>query len=446
VVPQPVAIELDVADAWEPPERPPPRPFIRRTALTLLLLLALLGTLVAARPAASLDARYTVSGEGLQYVRADDRMLYVVRSVERTTRLEAYRLKDGRLLWSVQRGGLSTLVDVAPDRVLLSEVNTSTEAADLIALDGDTGHEVWRRPSAAIVYHDGSSVSDVLMAERAVPGTDQSQPQPLTVLDPATGAVRWTLESPPGSVRTYDYGGTDRTRHPRVSIGQLDPDGTFTLRDGRSGTVLRSARLHPSEPVTDTQANGDWLLTFGTGEPERRTSAVYDLRTGGEVWRRIDRLDDRSSAFWCGDHVLCSSDGVNVTAIDVATGRRLWHTAIGETILATPDDTRLISTSSHITGNGQTVGDSVILDAATGAAVLHLPTWQTIDAASWPRVIAVHPTVFGSGVIAALDAATGDIDVFARVKPLYGPANCLMTADFVVCQADGIAVWPIPSF
>jgi outer membrane protein assembly factor BamB len=450
-VPSAAAIELDVSDPWEPPERPPARPFIRRTLAVVLLLLALLGGFTAAQPRTSLETSFELSREGVQDVRVDERAIYLLRTTNVDTVVEAYRLRDGHELWRFRQAGILSLADLAGGRVVLSKPNAGADGSDLFALDAADGRLVWRRTSVWMAYHNTSGVADVVMVEPATPGDSDLKPlvtrvRPLSALDPRTGAVRWTMVTPPGAVRTYDYLGTDRTRQLRLGVAQLDPDGTFTLRRGTDGTVLRRARLAVSGAVAVFSLNTDWLLAYATGDAGLARSTAYDLRTGRAVWRQPDRSPDRAtpgtSVTWCGTGLLCSSDGAVTTAIDVATGRELWQRPDGDGI-TDGGGHGLIASSSHITDAGQTVRDTAILDAATGAVRLALPDWQVVDGARWPWLIAVRPTGPGMGVVSRLDARTGSAAVFGRIRALFGPANCMATAEFLICDAEALMVWRI---
>jgi hypothetical protein len=200
-VPSVAEIELDVSEPWEPPERPPPRVQFRRAGAAVVVAVLTLVALVADRPTASFAPLYRIGGDGLQSYQADAHTIYVTRKADAGTAVEAYRLGDGRLLWSVRRPGLAMVAAFGDGRVILSEPELESPRLDfsvLTGLDAADGREVWRRSSIGLLHFDGSA-HDVWLIEGYVTDGDA---------DVATDRPLEGIDAP-------GRRGAGRRRHPR---------------------------------------------------------------------------------------------------------------------------------------------------------------------------------------------------------------------------------------
>lgn len=463
-MPPATLIELDVSTPWEPPEPPLRRHHALRWLALALLLVGLFVGVGGAQRAPSLDPVATIKPDGLTDVRVTADRLFVLRQVDfNRIDLEAYRLRDGARLWSTPLDSPVDFVDATEDRVVLngSATGGGDQATVLMAIDGATGAEAWRRPGyAPAVYHlfggGGTVVTDPY-----IPRTEEEQQsgptgrvRQLIGLDIRTGAPRWTLTTPRGTLRSFLYldslTGRDDTLNvngsfPRFSIGELAPDGTLTVHSAVDGGVTRTGKIDMPARVDSFDVFGDRLITYEAGQDIVPTGGVFDLRTGHRLWALPS--SEESGPVWGCRPLLCSGTESSIAVLDPDTGRVRWQLdqwvsvqAFGGHMLAMRTDGNGADTANNPTG-------ALVLDTLSGRPLHRVVDWDPIGPESWPNLIVMRRAAKngGAALIGRLNVDTGEVDVFARAERWYAPPTCFTVAKFLVCRNGLVSIWRLPS-
>jgi len=444
-------IELDLLVPWEPPERPRPRRPVRRGLAVLVVLAAALALLGGSQHATLLGTTFRIDGSGYQDMRNDGHTLFVLREVDlNRSVIDAYRLSDGRLLWSQRRGHVSMLIDVSHGVLLMHVPEPATQSTDpsvIVALDVRDGHEVWRRSDYAPAIYEATTGAGVLVVDPYLPDNIEDQTQQerrsrkLVGLDIRTGATMWSRVTPAGSIRGY-VSRRDDTDGTTYTISELDPDGTLRILDPDTGDIAPTAKLHGVGPVAGYDISGDLMTTFRVGQNGPQGVTVFDLRTGDKLWAEPPSRQTVPMS-WCGP-VLCSDDGSGTTVVDPRTGRTLWRTA--PKFHAWPLDDTHMSTVGDSSATGDWSTGGAVQDLRTGAVLRQLGGWFLVDSAAWPKLVVLGRDGPESGLIGLMDATTGHTTVFGRMAKLYAEPNCVVEGEFFLCRTGaGLVAFRIPT-
>ena len=165
----------------------------------------------------------------------------------------------GELLWRVDVGALASQPRTHEGAVLVG-----TAAAEIVALNGDNGRELWRRPTRAAVSAPVLSHFDTVFVGDTG-GT-------VYALDPAIGGERWSRA----------LGGSFQVAAAALysTVFVCGDDGRVTALDARSG--LPTWRFELGDRCTGLPAVHDGMLYVGTFE--HRLHALNAIN-GEELWR-----------------------------------------------------------------------------------------------------------------------------------------------------------------
>ncbi len=225
--------------------------------------------------------------------------------------------------------------------------------------DPETGAPRWSEPTALGVW----TFADLVVG-LACP---QTSPCTLTARDPDTGTVRWQAKLP-GDGRPLAglnhrlsgvraLGRTDPAPQPVPPLLGFPVEGEVQVFDSGDGTRLRA---YPNRPATRATVVGDRVLvTSATPEPGggqgcRYAVAARDPRTDRSAWRRDGYDLHTSSALGCeqradptgGGGLLAGTgpDGRDVV-LDADTGAEVLHTDKAESLLNVNDRLAVLRTA-----------------------------------------------------------------------------------------------------
>jgi PQQ-like domain len=428
-------IEL-VADAPAAP-RPPTRRHRRLApAVTALLVLTLTGatptsTVVWRRAAAvALPASDA-------FALAGDRLF--VSGASGTT---AYRLDPRRRLWQVPApaGAPDTPVQLqsAGDALLVQR------GAAAAVLDPATGATRWTSPTPLTPLPGGRTV--LAQDPQFRPGTeyDESSGAPGPLYFTATGVPH--TEPPLRTVLTGYDAGTGRRLWSAAVPGSVDvaPDtgrpaflvvaaAGLSLRDAGTGAVLRERPLH-APGVAYSEVAGD-LVLLRYAEPDGGTVVhAYALDTLAPRWQSREQAQPGPAPSCAG--LPCVQAGGAITVLDPASGVPRWR--------ADRLVDRLVAFGRYtleLVGDGTWASPVRAVDRVTGAPLVDLSDWATYARGQGQ----------GALVLSRADAAAGtDFGLlqpgWRAVRPLgrapEALADCSADQRFVACRGgDGVAVW-----
>jgi outer membrane protein assembly factor BamB len=266
----------------------------------------------------------------------------------------ALDLETGEEIWRVAlRGRVASSPALAGDLALFTTIR-----GDVIALDAATGEQAWRRRVGGAVES-----SPLVVDGSAYIGTLSGR---VMKLDARTGGVRWTARAT-GEVKASlalagrnvvvgDYGGN-------VSAYRVS-DGALAWRTESPGEQLRGPGRFYGGPAV---AYGRVFI----GNVNGRVVAL-DRDTGEVAWVRV--LDDfvYSSPSVADGLVHVGSYDRHLYALDAVSGRIRWSVDFGERISGSPSvigDVVYASTLARVPREGRTLG----LDARTGEQLLDFP-------------------------------------------------------------------------
>ncbi|MEU0334964.1 serine/threonine-protein kinase [Streptomyces sp. NPDC006193] len=299
----------------------------------------------------------------------------------------ALSVSDGRLLWRRPVGTRSTS---GPPVVSGGLVQPYTDGGSRLAgLDPATGEEVWRRrlPAGTTVRYAGDTA--------LLTGADGT----VTGVDGATGAAR-------------RLGGVPGSGVPSFAAFPGDPSAYAT----RTSADARSTRVTAVDPRTgrvrwDARLRG-WLKPFAAQDGSVFFLAVdsaygaqeivrYTPGTGATRRVALPSVLDGAHATVRGGVVYVLAAGGSLDAVDVGSGRRLWHletsvsrgsapVAQGGHVYVTASDGRLLAVDAR---TGRLTGQTRARLGADSSRVVSGPAAPVVVGG---RVLAAAPdgTVF----------------------------------------------------
>ncbi|KOV97670.1 serine/threonine-protein kinase [Streptomyces sp. NRRL B-3648] len=294
---------------------------------------------------------------------------------------------DGGLLWRRSVGTSSTS---GPPAVSGGLVQPYTDGGSRLAgLDPATGEQVWQRrlPAGTTVRYAGGTA---LLA-----GADGT----LTGVDGATGATRWRGAVPGrGAAAFVAFPG-----EPVAWAARTSADGTstrVTAVDPETGRVRGDVRLRGwLKPFAARDGSVFFLAVdsaYGAEEIVRYTPA-----TGATKRVALPSVLDGAHATVHGNVVYVLATGGSLDAVDMASGRHLWHleTSVsrgsvpvvqGGRVYFTASDGRLLAVDAR---KGRLVGQTPARLGANSARVMSTPP---APVPAGDRVLAAAPdgTVF----------------------------------------------------
>ncbi|MER7009695.1 PQQ-binding-like beta-propeller repeat protein [Dactylosporangium sp. NPDC000555] len=374
-----------------------------------------------------------VRGEGVTAVDGDKSAMYVISR----NALASYRTLDGSRRWTVPVAAGAQLLEVDDTRVVIGVDDPSSRARSIVlGLDAVTGAQVWQQTSYVPALSGCACADGVVVVERYPPDGDPEQERQrstpdLAGIDVRTGAVRWSLVTPPESRRNFPLIQPDR-----VQIIVLDPDGSLLVHSAETGEVVQTVHLESPRPVAGLARNRNRLLTYESGLGSMVNGRVFDLATGRMLWGRTT-APSGESLWWCGRALCAQEQHGPIVVLDPDTGHEQWHLD-GWKSLSGVGDQYLLATPST------PGGVNLVLDAASGRIVRRIDGWQPIGTRSGTRLL-VSRDDGASSLVARLDVKTGGVTVLGRSAGRASPQACVFVSTWLACQTDQdrVSVWPV---
>gem|GEM_PF-1681596 len=381
-------------------------------------------------------------------VLAGDRLLVTSAAAQgaaTTWQLSAYDVLDGELRWTVPFDAASwrlRQVRQTGDVVLVGP-RSGPGTGSTVILDAQTGQTRWVAPDGLVLTDDGRTA---LIDEPDGAGATSST---LRAVDLATGDELWRADL---AVPTEVLAG---------SAGQallVGTDGRAEVRDGRDGTVLRTADLgEVSRP--DSMA-GTLLVRQWRGGELGVTG--YDPATLRQLWHRPVRYGP-GRITGCGE-LICFPDDSRIEAVDPVTGRTVWRVPAdlvvdfdsylvaysvspdGGSGAAADGDGRGYPASAAVADASADAGSGSgrIIDPGTGRTLLPLSAWETeLEGRGDATFVGYRqPTETGPAWLAVL--APAGPETVRMVGSVPGPVGgCVGDRSTIVCRlgADAISIW-----
>ena len=232
--------------------------------------------------------------------------------------IQALDARTGSVIWSRRvwhgtesnapstgRGGVQSNAGVVPQGVLTLDAVKSLSYA---LLGADTGKPLWRHkmPDADMCDLRAVGGNGYLLCSDA--GGEKAR---VIRIDPATGAVRWTV-GVSGSLTLVGQAGG------RLLFidGGAESYRTLTTIDITDHTK-RTVRLAHPAPGDSTSTVSDGTVFFA--DSSGRVQAV-DPRTGRRLWDSRTSVESPGPPLAFGGHVFIASPGGRLAALDRATG------------------------------------------------------------------------------------------------------------------------------
>ncbi|GAA3724120.1 hypothetical protein GCM10022225_01220 [Plantactinospora mayteni] len=440
--------ELTAASRPEPvgPVRAATRGAVRRrmprSGLLAAVLVGLLGTVAAGGPSPRPWPEATIPTRLGSIVLADRDWMFVVeprRSGRGAPELAAYRLPAAEQSWRVT---LSTdavgSLQVVGEHLLLARYPEPllSRAARLTVLDLSAGAVVWEREASLLVVGNGGELVLWATAEDWQPGAE-SRPGRLEAVDPASGAVRWSLPVPAGALPSFDTTVVDPAAPVRASTLVLAlPSGRVEVRDLGTGAVVRAVQLPP--PSAGPQAN--WRAEIAAGlflVYEESTVTAYGLPWLDRRWSVRTQPAVEQGPFGCGADLCSLRRPRGVRVWDAGTGGTRWSDERWTGIWAVGD--ALVAARA---GTGPTEALSV-LDPATGRVLADLGAWGLLTPHG-SRFVAVRYGADRRAWVVEFDPATWRSRLLAVLPGVSD--DCGLTATALHCRRldASIGVWRLP--
>ena len=303
---------------------------------------------------------------------------------------------SGKVIWQFAAGGP---VHSSP-AVARGLVIAATLAGRIFAVSESSGALRWSIQTGATLPKNVSPAGDwdffvsspVVVGQTIVIGAGDGN---VYALDLTTGKEQWRVKTG-GKVRatpsvkdgTVVVGGWDG----RVYAIELATSKTRWVHRTVGDTLDLKREGYDRRAIQSTAAIADGNVFFGS-----RDDGFYavDFATGERKWRSSHRTSwvVGSPAVRDGKAYVGSSDGHFIHAMEVASGRELWRTAVGSNVLSSPvltGDLLVVGTGN--TGSGR--GELLALDAASGTVRWRLPLGDAV----WSS-----PVVAGSEIYIGCD-------------------------------------------
>ncbi|MEV4622657.1 PQQ-binding-like beta-propeller repeat protein [Asanoa sp. NPDC049573] len=406
-------IEIERDRDWQPPE---PQPWSTRTRLiaTALALALAAGVYFAgvARPSSLAPMLLRVgTAEALAL---DDSRAYVSGG----NMIRAYDLGAGTQLWSVRVVGLSSLLTLGDDRLVVATVDVG-QRPSVEVLDALTGAVVWHRQTRFV-----GIAGDVVV----VNGPAEGDRVPLRGLSVTDGTPRWTAVLEP----TVTIAGDARTL--RSSQVEVSP-GHLRVRDLASGRiVVDTPQTATGPPESATVVGGTALLV-----DQKNMITAYDTGDGRSLWRVPLPVVGVYSAFGdCGSYI-CHINDRGTVALDRLTGRQAWRST--KRYLSVPVDEEhmfVAETFGGFEGPG-----TAVLDPRNGEVRADPAPWRALGVIDGAELLVWRYDGPRQQLLGLFDAYSARTRIIGRADGWIVPPTCVTSLRHVLCaDAFDFAVWP----
>jgi len=242
--------------------------------------------------------------------------------------------------------------------------------------------------------------------------------------DATTGHQLWTVrfgDPSDDSVQAFAVSGTTLVVATDDCQSVSDPDGSLTAYDVASGHVLWT--VHRDAPFY--QLAVDQGVAVGSGaDAGAAVTTAYKISNGHVLWNHAN-IDVTGGVSAHGRVLLSAQFGEGgASAVDITTGRRIWHTAKGWTaVAASPAGDRFLVT----------VGTNLLsVNAATGAV-----QWTATGDAGRVATDGTRIYVSVGNELLALNAATGAPQWHASVAAALSYGRPIVAGGVVYAAVPG---------
>lgn len=276
-------------------------------------------------------------------------------------------------------------------------------------------------------------------AETAPPVERPGMDDTLVGVDISTGRMLWRSRQAPNAASSIIV--QDRSAAAvLLRWADIDADETLHIHDMDSGREIGSVRLGTSGAVSSFSIAGDAVLVSLVDDP---AFYVFDRATGRLRWQRT--AERAQEPFWLCGNTICHMIGGwdaprGMEGLDLRTGRRRWFLD-GWTGFFELGDRHLLA--AKVDGSERLA----LVDVDSGAVVRPVGRWKAFTAGGWPRFLAWQLDADGStALLAQVDATSGEVAVFGRLKETYESPRCEIDGPVLVCAGlRGLSVWRLPA-
>ncbi|AGL20191.1 PQQ-binding-like beta-propeller repeat protein [Actinoplanes sp. N902-109] len=415
---------------------PPPARYYRRAGLLVcaLLVLALGG---AAPQVSMLWQRTARLPTGNADFAIGDGRVFTVAFTAAAPPITAWSAGTGRRLWSVpgppgDTEGRYTLYAGISGLLIVTVGDTTT------VLDAATGALRWQTPAAlqTLDTHTG-----LLVEERFRPGTGYDPNSGDPGLLYGTGLGNLHTEPPVSTaLRGVDLA-TGRTRWTASTPGPAATTATaaglvviaagrITLRSAATGAVLRERPAERSTQPAWGEAVGRVLLVHHGSPGEAGALVAYDTRTLDRLWAR-DQPDSQGNPVTCTG-LICLLSRTDVLVLDPATGAERWRSDRTMDLVGAGDTTVLELYPG--------ADPKAVADRRTGTPLLALDSWTGYAALPGNRGFLLLRSEGSDKLLAVLPTGARTVRPLGRVPA--GMTPCLPDKAFVACRVQsGVEVY-----
>lgn len=437
-------IELDLDAPPAPaPSRPPLRYFRYVTVFAATILVLALGAAAAPPPIVWQRAGLVpLTGAGVSFQLVGG-VLYAIDGNDNRRTTTAWSVHPLRKLWSrsdnLQLDPSGTVIrDPGAALSLVGGDLLQRSGSEVTVLDPATGRIRWSSPVPLL---DQAGGTGIVQETDFAPGTeyDQESGDPGQLYFSADG-VPHTRPPERTVLRALDLT-TGRERWRMVERGSVlvnaagsaryvvvAADG-MSLVDGASGTVVRQHAV-PGREVTFPEAVGDLLIVRQF--PDQITA--FGLDTLEQRWQINEAADDIDVGSCTG--LVCRGGTRGTAVLDSRTGAPIWR--IGPHL-------DLVRYGGEVVEQQESDGTPLaVLDSRTGAVRTPLTGWHTLtvtSAATDPLVLFRPEPGTGRSIFGLLRPGARRVVTLGRSQELVR-GLCSSDTSTVACRVDdGVEVW-----
>jgi putative pyrroloquinoline-quinone binding quinoprotein len=418
-------------------------PMLRRCRIALpVVALLLLVAAAASAPSAPLHqaARVPIGIEASVMIVGSD--LYVYDTSDGHNGIRAYELGSGRLQWSASTpeiAGETSMQDV-DGNIVVSMVDTDASGEHTVTFDARTGRRLWSDE-----FGFATDAAGGLLVESAprppgynFPGTVRTGT--FRLLDPRTGAIRWTVDVPSSCVTDV---GNPAAGLPNTLVELCSDSSRLTVIDLLSGQVAASRQVPLGDPGADyvlpppdQMAEPQLVVAGGTlliahANAPQPTIDAYAMTDLNQLWTGLPVIGGQDIN-QCGPD-LCVFDGTSIgSVVDLTTGKPIGLTPPRAAVAAV-GALALAPVGKPITFSAASLVSSI-------AAGMSTPL-QSVTATSAPKLLASRQVTTSKLTGRQSESAT-------PIEILHGVdvRSCVTIAGFLACAttSDRLTVWQLP--
>jgi outer membrane protein assembly factor BamB len=308
----------------------------------------------------------------------------------------AHAVADGRAVWSFEPEGLEEIDRLQGGTVAYTDgrLFIGTGQGTVLAVDAESGRELWRQPLRAPVR-----AAPTLVAGKVLVPTADNQ---LFALDGATGEILWRnagLFEQAGILGGASPAATDTTVIAAYASGEVVALSLATGQQLWNETVLRPRRTLAIGAITDIVGDpvidGDRVIVAGaSGE-----MAAFDLAQGERVWTAD--VTSTQTPWVVGDFIYVLTERNELVAMLRQGGRIRWVSPLAVLVDPENPDSRRIRWVGPVL-----VSDRLLLASSEGEVVSVSPyTGEILGKASLAGPVTVPPVVAEGTVFFLTDDA-----------------------------------------